>query len=185
MLSVERGRKHTLLGMDASNNSRCNGNELCLGMVLRSIKGWYPLGFFSPCRNISHILIRDVEILLRIAPLFFPVPLPTYTADAGGAYMSGPLHFELSGDMFKCCLCPILHLVIHWFNSPESFLSFSYHSPQVLRDNLNLSVYSKRMDIRDLLSQSFFLTQWLWLPPYKPTYSQTLWSPLSCMALLH
>ena len=73
--------------------------------------------------------------------------------------------FELSGDMFKCCLCPILHLVIHWFNSPESFLSFSYHSHQVLRDNLNLSVYSRRMDVRDLLSQSFFLTQWLWLPP--------------------
>ena len=105
-MSVERGRKHTLLGMDASNNSRCNGNELCLGTVLRSIKGWYPLGFFSACRNISHILIRDVEILLRITPLFFPVPLPvpvplpfpvplpTYKADAGGASMSGLLHLS-------------------------------------------------------------------------------------------
>ena len=104
MLSVERGRKRTLLGMAASNNSRCDGNELCLGMVLRSIKGWYPLGFFSACRNTSHILIRDVEMLLRITSPFLPVPTAYIHGRCWRCLHVWTITFELSGDMFKCCL---------------------------------------------------------------------------------
>lgn len=178
MLSVERGRKRTVLGMAASNNSRCDGNELCLGMVSTGLLLCLQKHFPHPYKGCWDAAEDHLPVLAS------PHCVHTWQV------LEVPARLDYSIWAFwrhvqVLSLCLILHLVIHWFNSPESFLSFfQYHSPPGLGDNLNLSVYSKRMEIRDLLSPSFFLTQWLWLSPYKPTYSQTLWSPLSCMALL-
>lgn len=137
--SIERRRACTLVWIVASDDSKYDGNEVCFRMILSQIKYWlwtnpvWSKGFLFTYRNILHILIRDVRVLLKITLHVLSCP-----------------HCPLTYQMLELCVClvclyallclslletcspntgPLLHFELNHslvcFSCPISFLSFS------------------------------------------------------------